>query len=91
MRIFGIKYVNLHHGVKRANAEHKYRVGQVVKFESTLRSLTGERGIIFGKIIECVRDIDGGLWYRIEEYPEKTEYGWNVPENKLTPVSLMEM
>lgn len=71
--------------------KHKYRVGQVVKFESTLRSLTGEREIIFGKIIECVHDIDGNLWYRIEEYPEKTEYEWNVPENKLTPVSLMEM
>ena len=69
--------------------EHKYRVGQVVKFESTLRS--GEREVIFGKITECFRDLDGNLRYRMDEYPEKTEYGWNAPESKLTPVSLMEM
>lgn len=71
------------------NKEQKFRIGQVVKFKTRLKS--GKPELIFGKITECICDLDGDLWYRMDEYPEKTEYGWNVPENKLTPVSIMEM
>ncbi len=69
--------------------EHKYRLGQVVKWRTKLRSEREE--ILFGKILTFEHDEKGNLWYRIEEYPEKTEYIWAVPEDKLDSVTLMEM
>jgi len=69
--------------------EYKYRLGQVVKWRTKLHSEREE--ILFGKILSFERDEKGNPWYRIEEYPEKTEYTWIVPENKLDSVTLMEM
>lgn len=69
--------------------EYKYRLGQVVKWKTKLRSEREE--ILFGKVLSFENDEKGNLWYRIEEYPEKTEYTWYVPEKMLDSVTLMEM
>ena len=70
--------------------DYRYRIGQVVKFRTTLRS--GEEEQIFGKIIDrYYNDELKQHRYRMEEYPEKSDYTWDVPENKLNAVSLMEM
>lgn len=69
----------------------KYRIGQVVQFKTTLRSLDKEEQILC-KITECYYNKETGQQrYRMEEYPEKSEYTWDVPENKLDSVTLMEM
>lgn len=69
--------------------EHKYRLGQVVKWKTKLHSEREE--ILFGKVLSFENDEKGNLWYRIEEYPEKTEFIWRVPEQDLNSVTLMEM
>jgi len=50
--------------------DYKYRIGQVVKWRSTLPIPTSEKEkLYFGKIISSEHDEIGNLWYRIEEYP----------------------
>lgn len=72
--------------------DHKYRIGQVVKWKSVLPVPSSEKERqYFGKIISFEHDEIGNLWYRIEEYPQKSEFIWRVPEQDLNSVTLMEM
>ena len=69
----------------------KYRIGQVVKFKTTLRSF-GKQEQIFCQIINSYYDeFTQQLRYKMKEYPYESEYSWDVPENMLNSVSLMEM
>lgn len=69
---------------------NKYREGQIVKFYTNLRSGKNER--LFGKITEFYYyDEYNQIRYRLEEYPEKSDTTWDVPEEQLDSVSLMEM
>ena len=57
----------------------KYKIGSVVKFETTLHSLNKEKRWIFGKIVNYYHDEDGKLRYHIDEYPEKSDIMWDCP------------
>lgn len=70
--------------------KYKYRIGQVVKFYTTLHNHEGEWK--FCKITNAYYDeIDQKLRYKMEEYPQKSDFVWDVPESQLSSVSLMEM
>ena len=72
--------------------DYKYRIGQVVKWRSALLVPNSEKERqYFGTIISFEHDEIGNLWYRIEEYPQKSEFIWCVPEQNLSSVTLMEM
>ena len=68
----------------------KYRIGQVVKFETTLKN--GKKEQIFGQIVSYCYDQDGKkLRYSMDEYPEKSDIMWHCPEDMLSGVTLQEI
>ena len=70
--------------------KYKYRIGQVVKFYTTLHKDEGEWKTC--KITNAFySDEDDCIRYKMEEYPQKTEFVWDVPESQLSSVTLMEM
>lgn len=72
------------------NLNPRYKRGQIVKFDTTLRS--GKNEQVFGKITNLFYDKEYNCYrYNVVEYPEEGELKWIVPEHELDCVSLMDV
>lgn len=77
--------------MENVNIKPKYRIGQIVKIRTTLKSFDKEEDV-YCKIINSYYNKETEqIRYIMKEFPKESELKWDSPENELRSVTLMEI